>query len=135
MIYDIRNYGAIGDGVTLNTKAIQAAIDDAAANGGGTVLLENGVFKTGSIILKSFVELHLAANGVLLGSEQCEDYPEKENLCHVETTLLPRARNASLIFAEESTHISITGTGTIDCNGKSFVQRKAEAVRGWQYVR
>ena len=77
MLYDIKEYGAIGDGITMNTTAIQDTIDLCHKNGGGKVIVSNGVYKTGSIVLRSNVELHVDANGVLLGSDKCSDYPEK----------------------------------------------------------
>ena len=58
MVYDIRNYGAIGDGKTLNTASIQRAIDDCASKNGGTVLLEDGIYMTGSVAMRSNVNLH-----------------------------------------------------------------------------
>lgn len=111
MIFDIRDFGAVGNGTAMNTVAIQNAIDECFKNGGGRVLVSGGTFKTGSVTLKSNVDLHIAADGVLLGSEKCEDYPEKENLKHVISENLPRFRNASMIFAEEAENISITGMG------------------------
>ena len=135
MIYDIRNYGAVGDGKTLNTAAIQKAIDDCASKNGGTVLLEDGTYMTGSIILRNNVNLHIEQNAVLLGSPNCEDYPEKKNLKHIISENLPRTRNASMIFAEECENISITGMGKIDCNGTNFVKEKLGEWTGWQYER
>lgn len=135
MIYDIRNYGAVGDGKTLNTAAIQKAIDDCASKNGGTVLLEDGTYMTGSIILRNNVNLHIEQNAVLLGSPNCEDYPEKQNLKHVNSENLPRTRNAAMIFAEECENISITGMGKIDCNGTSFVKEKQGEWTGWQFER
>lgn len=135
MIYDVRNYGAVGDGKTLNTAAIQKAIDDCASKNGGTVLLEDGIYMTGSIILRSNVNLHIEQNAVLLGSPNCGDYPEKQNLKHVISENLPRTRNASMIFAEECENISITGMGKIDCNGTSFVKEKQGEWTGWRFER
>ncbi len=135
MVFDVRNYGAVGDGKTLNTVAIQKAIDDCAENGGGRVLFENGTYMTGTIILSSFVELHIAANAVLLGSPNCADYPEHETN-HVESKLLPRWRNACLIYADECENISLTGLGTIDCNGTHFVRElPPEEITNWKYKR
>ena len=135
MICDVRNYGAVGDGKTLNTAAIQKAIDDCASKNGGTVLLEDGTYMTGSIILRSNVNLHIEQNAVLLGSPNCGDYPEKQNLKHVISENLPRTRNASMIFAEECENISITGMGKIDCNGTRFVREKQGEWTGWRFER
>ncbi len=135
MIFNVKDYGAIGDGKTMNTEALQKAIDDCANAGGGQVLFENGVFLTGTVFLKSYVEIHISSNAVLLGSPSCEDYPEHETK-HVDSKKLPRWRNACLIYADECKNISITGGGTIDCNGHNFVKkREEENVIGWSYVR
>ena len=135
MIYYIKDYGAVGDGKTMNTDAIQRTIDECFKNGGGTVCLSDGVYMTGSITLKSNICLHIEANSTLLGSPHRSDYPEKTGLKHVISENLPRKRNASLIFAEECENISITGMGKIDCNGESFVQKKPEPYTGWAYDR
>ena len=135
MIYDVRNYGAVGDGKTLNTAAIQKAIDDCASKNGGTVLLEDVTYMTGSIVLRSNVNLHIEQNAALLCSPNCGDYPEKQNLKHVISENLPRTRNASMIFAEECENISITGMGKIDCNGTRFVREKQGEWTGWRFER
>ena len=134
MIYNIKDFGAIGDEKTLNTKAIQNAIDKCSADGGGTVLIERGIFLSGSITLKSNINLCIEQGAVLLGSTDVEDYPEKENLKHVDSFLLPRWRNASFIFAEECENISITGRGKIDCNGETFTIPD-ENSQTWKYKR
>ncbi len=135
MIFDIRNYGAVGDGKTLNTTALQAAIDDCTAKGGGRVLVSGGTYMTGTIILKQNVELHITGDSVLLGSPRCEDFPERTDVKHVTTELLPRGRNACIIFAEECENISITGMGTIDCNGTSFVKPVENYKGSWHFER
>ena len=73
-IYNICDYGAKGDGKTLNTKAIQAAIDACFKDQGGTVLIPAGNFISGTLELKSNVSLHIAAAGKLWGSPKREDY-------------------------------------------------------------
>ena len=134
MIYNIKDFGAIADGVTLNTSAIQRAIDTCHENGGGQVLVEGGTYMFGTIIMRSYVDLHIAANATLLGSPRCEDYPERDNVKHVKSEVLPRWRNACYIFCEESENIAITGQGTIDCNGNNFVRLK-ENSKIWKYTR
>ena len=134
MIYDIRDFGAVGDGKTKNTSAIQKAIDTCFESGGGRVLVANGIYMFGSIVMRSGVELHIAAGATLLGSPDAYDYPERNDVKHVKTELLPRWKNACYIYAEESENISITGMGKIDCNGGNFVRiRKPE--KDWKYER
>ena len=72
--WDVSEYGAIGDGITIDTKAIQTAIDECHKAGGGTVYLTNGCFLSGTITMKSNVTLHIASGAKLLGSQQAEDY-------------------------------------------------------------
>lgn len=134
MVYNIKDFGAIADGKTLNTLAIQNAIDSCYKNGGGRVLVENGTYMFGTIVLRSNVELHISANATLLGSPRCEDYPERSDVKHVNSQKLPRWRNACYIYAEESENFSITGMGTIDCNGKAFTIPDENPTR-WLYKR
>lgn len=76
MDFDILDYGALSNCEVLATKAIQSVIDACAASGGGKVIIRNGVYRTGTLIMKSNVNLHIEENGVLLGSSDCSDYPE-----------------------------------------------------------
>ena len=128
--YDVRLFGAKGDGVAKDTAAIQRAVDACAAARGGRVVLDGGTFLSGSLTLKSGVELHIAASATLLGSPDCADYPERTDLTHVVATNLPRYRCASFIFAECATNVAITGRGAIDCNGAAFV-RPLSKPSGW----
>ena len=66
MIYNITNYGAVADGVTNNSTAIQKAIDECTAAGGGIVLIPSGQYMSGTLRLKSNVELHLEMGAVLI---------------------------------------------------------------------
>ena len=133
-IFNVNDFGAIGDGKTLNTEAIQKAIDACASCGGGQVLLENGVYMSGSITLKDNVDFHIEHTATLLGSPFVRDYPEKEAPRHVNSFYLPRWRNASFIFADEAKNVSITGRGTIDCNGTAFTV-PLENGKQWKYIR
>ncbi len=137
MVFDIRDYGAVSDGTTKNTEAIQKTLDACRDAGGGQVLIADGTYLTGSIRLYSGTDLHIAAGATLLGSDNVNDYPEREGLHHVNTAFLPRYRNACLIFSEESQNISITGSGIIDCNGKHFTRPKETYAEkgGWKYER
>lgn len=111
--YLITDYGAVADDTTLNTQAIQRAIDDAALDG-GRVVVPSGTFRTGTVFLRSGVELHLSRGAVLSGSQRDEDYPEVTIHLHGETM----QRAAGLITALYMTDIAVTGPGTINGNGK-----------------
>ena len=71
---DIMDFGAVPDGVTLNTTSIQKAIDAAAASGGGQVRIPAGVFLTGTLRLRDHIDLHLEPGAVLLASTRPADY-------------------------------------------------------------
>ncbi len=112
--YDIRDFGAAGDGRTLDTAAIQAAINAAAGAGGGTVSVPSGRYLTGTIFLKSRIELRLEHGSVLLGSTDIEDYPEVIVSFRSYTDNYVRR---ALIQGEGLREVSITGSGTIDGQG------------------
>jgi len=104
--------GAKGDGTTLNTEAIQQAIDKAAAVG-GTVTLKPGVYLTGSLFLKSGVTLDVAEGVTLMGSGRLEDYPMlPTRIAGIEMTW-----PAALVNVRDQQNVRITGKGTIDGDG------------------
>ncbi len=118
-IYNVRDYGAKGDGVTLDTASLQAAIDACASDNGGTVLLPAGKFLTGTIELKSNVTLHIAASATLLGSGKGSDYHAVDAIpLHGDSTL--EDGNWALLFAVNAKNITIDGPGTIDGQGAQF---------------
>jgi polygalacturonase len=116
-VFNILDYKAKGDGVTLNTKSIQAAIDACSKSGGGTVWFPAGRFVSGTIYLKSHVTLLLDAGAVLEGSKDLKDYPVTISKVRSYTD---NYTDKSLIYAEGLVNISITGHGMIDGNGASF---------------
>ncbi|MBQ7293125.1 MAG: hypothetical protein IJW79_05230 [Clostridia bacterium] len=134
MDFHIQNFGAVGDGKTLNTSAIQSAIDACAEVGGGRVIVSGGSYMTGTIILKSNVDLHIEADGVLYGSPNCDDYPEFAKK-HMDYTRGPRHRGAAMIFAEECENISITGKGKIDGHGDAFIEKIPDGTKSWMPYR
>lgn len=116
---NILDHGANGDGEFLNTKAIQSAIDQCHEQGGGTVYVPAGRFRTGTIILKSHVSLYLEAGAIILGSTELKDYPEiyPEFRSYTDVNYVDK----SLIYAEKAKNISICGRGTIDGQGEETV--------------
>ena len=115
--FDVRRFGAVGDGKRLDTVAIQAAIDACAKSGGGAVCFDRGAFLTGTLRLRSRVTLHLPESARLIGSTNLRDYP----------TAIPQYRSytdnyteKSLLYGEDLNSITIEGGGTIDGQGAAF---------------
>ena len=73
VLLDVTDFGAVGDGRTLNTQAVQAAIDGCPP--GGTVMIPAGIFLTGALFLKSDMTLYMEEGSKLLGSSRLEDFP------------------------------------------------------------
>jgi polygalacturonase len=110
----ILEYGAKSDGRTLNTRAIQSAIDDIFRSGGGTVIVPEGTFLTGRIELKARVTLNLQSGSTLLGSTSINDYGAEHGSRH-------------LIFAQDADDVTLTGPGRIDGQGPSFWEPSGRA--------
>ena len=105
--FDVKAYGAMGDGQTLDTAAIQKTIDACASAHGGVVYFPTGRFLSGTLTLKIGVTLRLSPAAVLLGSTNMADYPMKH-----------------LLYAQGVEHIAIDGGGTIDGQGDAFFDKE-----------
>jgi len=126
-VYNVRDFGAKGDGKTLDSPAINAAIEAAVSDGGGQVVLPAGTYLSGSIRLKSNIDLHLSAGCTILAapasmkaydeSESFGGFPEYQDGGHTYF-------HNSLIWAEGQTNVSITGHGMID--GKGLTKKDTE---------
>ncbi|MBO4631684.1 MAG: hypothetical protein J5858_07150 [Lentisphaeria bacterium] len=100
--------------------AVQKAVDSVHAAGGGKVNLEPGVYPSGTIYLKSNVELHLEAGAVLLGSADWRDY---DDFIHPELPVTPENSRKCLLAAADAENIAVTGEGEINGQGPQFYDR------------
>ncbi|HVU35510.1 MAG TPA: glycoside hydrolase family 28 protein [Opitutaceae bacterium] len=116
--YNVRDYGATGDGRTLDTSALNRAVRACAAAGGGTVYLPPGAYLSGTVELKSHVALDLDSGATLLGSENPEDYPSTPSVWGDGGEMM-----APLLYAVDADNITITGRGTIDGQGAIWWRR------------
>ena len=114
--FSVSDFGAVPDGKTLNTSAIQQAIDRAQSAGGGVVEIPAGTFRSGSIFLKPGVELYLDEGAVLLGSDQIEDYPKRET--RIEGHFEPW--RMALVNAQGLDRVRIGGKGHLNGNGVTY---------------
>ena len=118
-IFSANAFGAVADGVTNSTAAIQKAIDACAEKGGGIVDFKSGAYVTGAIFLKSNVHLRLAESVTLLGSQEDHDYPS------LWTRVAGIEMNwpAALINVNGQKNVRISGGGTIDGRGEKWWTR------------
>lgn len=112
-VFSIRNYGAVGDGQTLDTPAIQATIEAYSQAGGGTVYVPAGNYVTGSILLKNNVTLYLDAGAKLSGSQEVADYPAVDSRWEGAN----RKTHAPLIGGDGLENVAVVGRGTVDGRG------------------
>lgn len=116
-IYEVREFGAVGDGKTKDTKSVQHAIDTCANAGGGTVLLTQGTFVVGTIFLRSNVTLEIQNSAVILASPDIGDYAEA---VHHNRYRNEPDMDRCLFYGEDASQIVIRGYGTIDGNADAF---------------
>lgn len=113
--FDVRSFGAKGDGATMDTRAIQKAIDE-AAKAHGTVVVAPGTYRTGAIFLKSGIEFRIEKGATLLGSHNIEDYPMMPTrVAGIEMTW-----PAALVNVYEQAGVKIAGQGTVDGDGRKW---------------
>jgi polygalacturonase len=116
-VFDVRDFGATGDGKTVETRFLQAAIEACGESGGGTVLIPAGDYVSGTLFLRDHVTLHLVAGATLLGSTDLADYPL--TICSFPSyTDLYCGR--ALVWADRLVDIGIEGNGVIDGRGAAF---------------
>lgn len=122
--FDITDFGAVGDGATNDAASIQAAIDAAHARGGGRVVVGRGrTYLSGSLVLRSNVELHVERGTVLQASGDWSDITERYVVTALSAGTVRRDTEASGIFlaAYNAENIAVTGAGTIDGAGRHYV--------------
>ncbi|NPD92406.1 glycoside hydrolase family 28 protein [Xylanibacter muris] len=115
--YRITDYGAVNDTTKLSTEGVQRAIDACSKAGGGRVTVPTGMYKIGTIVLKSNVNLHLEHGATLYGSTSLADY---KGMKSDYLSLRTQTETIQLIYADNVENVVIDGYGTIDGRGKSF---------------
>lgn len=118
-VYVVNDFGANNNGLILSTEAIQQAIDKCAANGGGLVTFEPGVYLTGAVYLKSNVNLHLDKDVELRGVIGLEEYPE----IHTRVAGIMMDWPSAIINVLEQENVALTGSGTIHAQGRYHWER------------
>ena len=113
--FNVKQYGAAGNGKTLDSPAIQRAIDAAAVHG-GTVIVPAGTYLSGSIFVKSGVRLEIQSGATILGSQSIADYP----MMPTRIAGIEMSWPAALVNVYGQHNVAITGEGTVDGDGKVF---------------
>lgn len=133
--YWVNSYGAVSDGKTLATKAIQSAIDDCAKKGGGIVSFKPGVYLMGAIFVKGNVHLEIQKGVEIKGSQNFSDYPD------IDTRIagIEMKWPAALINIIDQKNVAVTGNGKIDAQGKFcwdkyWAMRKEYEKKGLRWI-
>ncbi|MEO7587248.1 MAG: glycosyl hydrolase family 28 protein [Arachnia sp.] len=131
MVFDIRDHGAVGDGATNDAPAIQSAIDACHDAGGGRVLVPAGAtWLTGSLELRSHVELHVERGAVLAGSGDPDHYTTRLEVGALSQGVVDPANALALalITARDASDVAITGGGRVDGAGRHFITEEAATI-------
>ncbi len=133
--FKVNAYGAVSDGQTLSTAAIQKAIDYCSRKGGGAVVFDAGTYVMGSIFLKQGVELRIDKGVLILGSQNFDDYPE------IDTRIagIEMKWPAALINVVNQKNVALTGEGTVNARGKFcwdkyWTMRKDYEAKGLRWI-
>jgi polygalacturonase len=135
-VFNIKDYGATGDGHTLDTKGINNAIAACVKAGGGTVLVPPGTFVTGTFRLFSNINLFLSPGAVILASENEDNYLLQTDYGFSGSGA--GGKRLGIIFADHADNVSITGPGIIDGNAAAFMYMDSVQVsseQDWKYTR
>jgi len=124
--YFITDFGAVTNAQTINTKAIQSAIDHCAANGGGVVVVPKGIFMSGALFFKQGVNLLVEKDAVLKGSTNLDDYPQ----INTRWEGVERVWTSAFLNFDKMTNVQVTGEGTIDGSGDLWMLRGGFGRRG-----
>lgn len=114
--FNILDYGAVADGLTLNTNSIDRAITACNKKGGGVVVVPGGIWLTGPIAMKSNINLHIERDAILAFTSSFDQYPLVEGTYEGRRA----ARNQSPVYGTNLENIAITGKGIIDGNGDAW---------------
>jgi len=128
----LKDFGAVGDGITLNTEAFAKAIEALSSQGGGRLVVPAGVWHTGPIVLKSNINLHLQVGAVILFAADESLYP----IIKTSFEGLDTRRCQSPLSANGCQNIAITGNGVIDGNGQYWrpVKKSKMTDAQWKQV-
>jgi polygalacturonase len=134
-VYKVNSYGAVSDGQTVCTKAIQKAIDDCAKKGGGIVTFAPGTYVTGSLFVKSNVQLCIGKDVTVLGSQNFDDYPE----INTRIAGIEMKWPAALLNVIGQKNAAITGEGIVNARGKFcwdkyWTMRKDYEAKGLRWI-
>ncbi len=120
--YNIKEFGAQGNGTIKDTRAIQCALDTCTQNGGGTVLVPAGIYLCGTLYLHDNTTLHLDSGATIQGSPNLADYNPDDAYPQNAFCKEENWTGAHLLIALEAHHVALTGTGTIDGNSAAFLE-------------